>query len=45
VLLAPIWVWLFLNETASQATFVGGGIVLVAVVLNALSGARRRATV
>ena len=42
VLLAPIWVWLFLNETASPATFAGGGIVLAAVVLNALSGARRR---
>ena len=44
VLLAPIWVWLFLGETATTATFVGGAVLLVAVVLNALIGARERAT-
>lgn len=44
VLLAPIWVWLVLGETATTATFVGGAVVLAAVALNALSGARRRAT-
>jgi drug/metabolite transporter (DMT)-like permease len=43
VMLAPLWVWLFLNETASTATFVGGAILLVAVVMNGLSGARRMA--
>lgn len=42
VMLAPIWVWLFLGETASVGTFVGGGILLTAVVFNALSGARRK---
>jgi drug/metabolite transporter, DME family len=42
VLLAPIWVWLFLNETASRGTFFGGGILLAAVALNALSGMRRK---
>jgi drug/metabolite transporter (DMT)-like permease len=41
VILAPLWVWLFLNETASPATFLGGAILLVAVTLNAISGARR----
>jgi drug/metabolite transporter (DMT)-like permease len=44
VLLAPIWVWVFLGETATAATFVGGAVLLVAVVLNALIGARERAT-
>ena len=41
VMLAPLWVWLFLNETASPATFMGGAILLVAVTMNALSGTRR----
>jgi drug/metabolite transporter (DMT)-like permease len=38
VILAPIWVWFFLGETASIMTFVGGVIVLAAVTLNALAG-------
>lgn len=42
VMLAPVWVFLFLGETASRATFAGGAIVLAAVVLNAVAGARRR---
>lgn len=42
VMLAPVWVFLVLGETASPATFAGGAIVLAAVVLNAVSGARRR---
>lgn len=44
VMLAPLWVWLFLNETASSATFMGGAILLVAVTLNGISGARRAVT-
>lgn len=44
VMLAPLWVWLFLNETASAATFTGGAILLVAVTVNGISGARRAAT-
>jgi drug/metabolite transporter, DME family len=40
VLLGPLWVFLILGETASAATFVGGGVLLVAVVLNAVMGAR-----
>ena len=43
VLLAPFWVWLVLGETASPATFVGGGVVLVAILFNAYSGVRRLA--
>jgi drug/metabolite transporter (DMT)-like permease len=44
VLLAPFWVWLVLDETASTATLVGGAVVLVAILFNALSGMRRVAT-
>ena len=43
VMLAPVWVWLVLSETASAATFAGGAVVLAAVVLNALAGSRARA--
>ena len=42
ILLAPIWVWLALGETARGATLVGGAIILSAIALNALSGARRK---
>jgi len=42
VLLAPVWVWLLLGETASAATFLGGALVLAAIAGNALTGARRR---
>ena len=42
VLLAPIWVWLILGETASAGTFLGGGILLLAMAGNALSGLRRK---
>jgi drug/metabolite transporter, DME family len=41
VMLAPVWVWLFLGETASANTLLGGAILMTAVVFNALSGARR----
>jgi drug/metabolite transporter, DME family len=41
IMLAPVWVWLFLGESASTATFIGGAILLAAVVLNAVAGARR----
>lgn len=42
-ILAPIWVWLLLGETASQSTLLGGAMVLVAVMGNAFWGARRQA--
>lgn len=44
VLLGPVWVFLFRGETASANTFLGGGVLLVAVALNAIMGARTRAT-
>ena len=36
VVLGPLWVWLALSERPSTATLVGGVIVMVAVVLQAL---------
>ena len=35
-LLGPIWVWLFLNEIPPMSVFIGGGIIMVAVVLKIL---------
>lgn len=40
VLFAPVWVWLFLGETATAGTFVGGAVLMAAVAFNGLSGAR-----
>ncbi len=45
VLLAPIWVWLVMAETASGSTLAGGALVLGAIAFNALSGMRRRVPV
>lgn len=42
VMLAPIWVWAALGETASTGTLVGGAVLMLAVSLNALSGIRRK---
>lgn len=42
VMLAPVWVWLFLNESASGGTFAGGAVLLAAIALNALTGMRHR---
>jgi len=42
VILGPIWVFLFLDETASVNTLIGGVIVLLAIVGNALAGTRRK---
>ena len=42
VVLAPLWVWLLLGETATGNTLLGGAILMAAIAGNALSGARRR---
>lgn len=34
--LAPIWLWLFLSEVPPKMTVVGGGLVIVAILINAL---------
>jgi len=45
VLLGPLWVWLFLGETASVNTLIGGSVLLAAIVGNALSGKRHKPSV
>lgn len=42
VMLAPLWVWLFLDETVGIATLTGGGVLALALAFNALSGLRHR---
>lgn len=42
VLLGPIWVWIFMGETASFYTLVGGVVLLIAIAGNAMSGLRRK---
>ena len=42
VLLGPFWVWLFLGETATVNTLLGGLVLLAAIAGNALSGKRRK---
>jgi DME family drug/metabolite transporter len=43
VILAPIWVWLFWNETPSSLAMIGGALVLSAVFGQAALTMRRRA--
>lgn len=42
VLLAPLWVWLFMGETADVYTLAGGAVLMLAIAGNALSGLRRK---
>jgi drug/metabolite transporter (DMT)-like permease len=42
VVLGPLWVWLFLSETVSERTAIGGAILLTAIAANALLGIRRK---
>jgi drug/metabolite transporter, DME family len=42
VVLAPVWAFLILGETASATTLAGGGLILLAIAVNALSGMRRK---
>ena len=42
VLLGPLWVWLFLGETVSINTLIGGLVLLSAIAGNAISGIRRK---
>lgn len=43
VLMAPVWVFLVLGETASAGTFLGGAVLLAAILMNAFSGFGGRA--
>ena len=41
-LFAPTWVYLLFNETVGLPTLIGGAILMGAIVVNAVSGIRRR---
>jgi drug/metabolite transporter (DMT)-like permease len=41
IVLAPLWVWIGVNEVPATATLVGGAIVLVTAVGHSLSNLRR----
>ena len=41
VLLGPFWVWLFIGETASKNTLIGGSILMLAIAANAIFGMNR----
>ncbi len=43
IVLAPIWVWIFINEVPSTATLIGGALVLTAVFGSAIVQLRRKA--
>jgi len=44
VVLGPLWVWIFLDETASTNTLLGGAVIMAAIAGNALSGLRHKPT-
>ena len=44
VVLGPLWVWIFLDETASTNTLLGGAVIMAAIAGNALSGFRHKPT-
>ena len=35
-IMAPIWVWIFLNEVPSSYTFIGGSIIVTTLIVNSL---------
>ena len=35
-IMAPIWVWIFLNEVPSSYTFIGGSIIIVTLIINSI---------
>lgn len=40
VVLGPLWVWLFIDETLQQATLIGGTIIITAIALQAIPDQR-----
>tara|TARA_B100000676_G_C17871379_1_gene728815 strand:+ start:19 stop:906 length:888 start_codon:yes stop_codon:yes gene_type:complete len=42
VVFGPLWVWLFIGETAGAYTLLGGIILLISIASNALSGLRKK---
>jgi drug/metabolite transporter (DMT)-like permease len=41
-ILGPLWVWIVFTEQPSDATLLGGAIILTALVANEVVGLRRR---
>lgn len=35
-IMAPIWVWIFLNEIPTIYTFIGGSIIIITLIINSL---------
>ncbi|MBY0541121.1 MAG: DMT family transporter [Arcobacteraceae bacterium] len=35
-MMAPIWVWIFLNEVPSKYTFIGGSIIITTLIVNSI---------
>lgn len=42
VVLAPVWVWIVIGEVPTSFTLLGGSILLLAIIGNALTGIRRK---
>jgi len=42
VLLAPLWVWMFLGKTVTISTLGGGSLLLADIAGNAISGIRQK---
>ncbi len=40
-IMAPIWVWMFLNEIPSSNTFIGGSIILLTLIVNSFYNLKR----
>lgn len=40
-IMAPIWVWIFLDEVPSSYTFIGGSIIVITLVINSLYTLKR----
>ena len=38
--MAPIWVWIFLNEVPSFYTFIGGGLIIITLIANSVYNLR-----
>ncbi|MEZ5775780.1 MAG: DMT family transporter [Hyphomicrobiaceae bacterium] len=41
-ILGPLWVWMVIGERPSDATLIGGAVVLAALLVHTLDGLKRR---
>ena len=41
-IMAPIWVWIFLNEIPAENTFLGGSIIVFTLILNTIYTLRKK---